>query len=158
MDYTPPSSSVRRRMHRTRGHDNPFERAVRSRVYAKGIRYRIHYPVPGMKRFTCDLAIPGLKIAVFLDGCFWHGCTMHPPSVKKNSVFWLEKIARNQARDIGVSGHLEKIGWTTLRFWEHEPVEVIADRIASTVQNLRAVATSSRGRASALQHMKGASR
>jgi DNA mismatch endonuclease (patch repair protein) len=96
-----------------------------------------------MKRFTCDLAMPGLKIAVFLDGCFWHGCTMHPPSVKKNSVFWLEKIARNQARDVRVREHLEKIGWTTLRFWEHEPVEVIVDRIASTVQSLRAVATSS---------------
>jgi DNA mismatch endonuclease (patch repair protein) len=139
-------------MQRTRARDNPFEVSIRSQLYRKGFRYRIHYPVPGMKRITCDIALPALKIAIFLDGCFWHGCGIHQPSVKKNNAFWLEKIARNQARDIRVREHLEAIGWTTLRFWEHEPVEAIVDKIASTARNLRAIATLSRRRTGTLQN------
>lgn len=124
-------------MQRTRGRDNPFEKSVRSQLYASGLRYRIHYPVPGMKRNTCDLALPGLKIAVFLDGCFWHGCKLHPPSVKKNTEFWLEKIERNRARDARASAHLAELGWTVLRFWEHETAENIAGAISSAVQTAR---------------------
>lgn len=124
-------------MQRTRRRDNSFEVSVRSQLYYRGFRYRIHYPIPGMKRITCDIALPALKIAIFLDGCFWHGCDTHPPSVNKNVAFWLDKIARNKTRDIRVCEHLENIGWTVLRFWEHEPVEAIVDVIASTVTNLR---------------------
>lgn len=153
-----PTTAVRRRMRRTRGRDNAFERTVRSLLYAKGLRYRIHYPVPGMKRITCDLAFPGLRIAVFLDGCFWHGCEVHPPSVKKNTEFWLAKIARNQARDIRARNHLESIGWTALRFWEHEAVETIVDKIVSSADAPRALKGSPRGRACALQDMKRSSR
>lgn len=150
----PPSTAVRRRMQRTRGRDNAFEKSVRSLLYARGLRYRIHYPVPGMKRITSDLAMPSLRIAVFLDGCFWHGCEAHPPSVKKNTEFWLEKIARNQARDIRVRKHLESVGWTALRFWEHEAAETIVDRIVSAADSSHASKGSLRGRASALQDMK----
>jgi DNA mismatch endonuclease (patch repair protein) len=107
-----------------------------------------------MKRITCDVAMPGLRIAIFLDGCFWHGCEAHPPSVKKNTEFWLEKIARNQARDIRVRIHLESIGWTALRFWEHEAAESIADRIVSVADSLRAPSGSLQGRASASQDTK----
>mgnify|MGYP001189061536 CR=1 FL=1 len=141
-------------MQRTHGRDNAFEKSVRSQLYARGVRYRIHYPVPGMKRITCDLAMPSLRIAVFLDGCFWHGCEAHPPSVKKNAEFWLEKIARNQARDIRVREHLESIGWTALRFWEHEAAETIVDRIVSAVNAPRASKGSPRGRTGALQYKK----
>lgn len=153
MEYLP-TIAVHRRMQRTRGRDNPFEKSVRSLLYARGLRYRIHYPVPGMKRITCDLAIPGLRIAVFLDGCFWHGCEAHPPSVKKNAVFWLEKITRNQARDVCVREHLESIGWNALRFWEHEAAETIVDKIVSASDISRASKGSPRRRARALQYMK----
>ncbi|HWW49537.1 MAG TPA: very short patch repair endonuclease [Xanthobacteraceae bacterium] len=152
-----PTTAVRRRMQRTHGRDNAFEKSVKSLLYAKGLRYRIHYPVPGMKRITCDLAMPGLRIAVFLDGCFWHGCKAHPPSVKKNTEFWLEKFARNQARDIRVRNHLESIGWTALRFWEHEVAETIVDKIVSAAEVTRAARISPRGRAGALQYMKRSS-
>lgn len=124
-------------MQRTRGRDNPFELAIRSRLYANGLRYRIHFPIPGLKRTSCDLAFPRLKIAVFLDGCFWHGCEKHPPSVKKNTDFWLSKIARNRARDARATAHLTELGWTVLRFWEHEAVETIVEKIASTIQASR---------------------
>ncbi len=127
------SPAVRRRMQRTLARDNPFEKSVRSLVYASGLRYRIHYPLPGLKRCTCDLALPGLKIAIFLDGCFWHGCPVHPPMVKKNAEFWFQKIDRNRKRDVQVTEFLVSNGWTVLRFWEHEQVENIAQSILSVV-------------------------
>lgn len=139
------TSSVRRRMQRTRGRDNPLELSVRSQLYARGLRYRIHYPLPGMKRVTCDVALPGLRIAIFLDGCFWHGCESHPPSVKKNTDFWLEKIERNRARDARATAHLTELGWTVLRFWEHEAVETIVERIASIVDAKRVAGLPNRG-------------
>lgn len=126
------TEAVRRRMQRTARKDNAFERTIRSRLYARGYRYRIHYPIPGMKRTTCDFAFPGLKIAVFLDGCFWHGCEVHPPSVKKNTDFWLEKIQRNRTRDVRATTRLTDLGWTVLRFWEHEAVATIVEKIVST--------------------------
>ncbi|MBY3544444.1 very short patch repair endonuclease [Rhizobium laguerreae] len=131
------TAAVRHRMQRTARRDNPFERTVRSLLHARGLRYRIHFPIPELKRTTCDIAFPGLKIAVFLDGCFWHGCELHPPSVKKNSEFWLEKIERNRARDARATAHLSEIGWTVLRFWEHETAETIAEAIAATVIEAR---------------------
>lgn len=149
-----PTPAVRRRMQRTRSRDNPFERAVRSQLYSRGLRYRIHYPVPGMKRITCDLALPGPRIAIFLDGCFWHGCEVHPPSVKKNAKFWLEKIERNRARDGRVRAHLDELGWTTLRFWEHEAVEAIVNNIVTTAEAISLANQSPRRGARSLQDME----
>ncbi|MFC3319790.1 very short patch repair endonuclease [Rhizobium rosettiformans] len=139
------TEAVRRRMQRTARKDNPFERTVRSQLYARKLRYRIHYPIPGMKRTTCDFAFPGMKIAVFLDGCFWHGCEVHPPSVKKNTDFWLSKIARNRTRDACATAHLTELGWTVLRFWEHETVATIADKISATVEAKKMSASPHRG-------------
>lgn len=131
------TEAVRRRMQRTARKDNAFEREVRSQLHARGLRYRIHHPIPDMKRTTCDFAFPGLKIAVFLDGCFWHGCETHPPSVKKNTAFWLGKIERNRARDARATAHLVKLGWIVLRFWEHETTDAIVTQIASVVETRR---------------------
>ncbi|WP_322884484.1 very short patch repair endonuclease (plasmid) [Sinorhizobium medicae] len=125
-------------MQRTARRDNTFELMVRSQLHAQGLRYRIHHLIPGMKRTTCDFAFPRLKIAVFLDGCFWHGCEIHPPSVKKNTDFWLEKIAGNRARDARATAHLTDLGWMVLRFWEHEEVGTIVEKIAATVDAKRA--------------------
>lgn len=131
LDATP---AVRRRMQRTVQKDNKFERTVRSVLHARGFRYRIHFSLPGLKRTTCDIAFPRQKVAVFLDGCFWHGCEVHPPSVKKNTNFWLEKIDRNRARDARATAHLKALGWTVLRFWEHETAVDIAETIITAVQ------------------------
>ncbi|TPI70020.1 very short patch repair endonuclease [Mesorhizobium sp. B3-1-3] len=130
LDATP---AVRRRMQRTGGRDNPFERSVRSLLHASGVRYRIHYPLPVLKRCNCDLALPRLKVAIFLDGCFWHGCPIHPAVVKKNTEFWVQKIARNRERDAQVTDCLTAGGWTVLRYWEHEKPEAIAQSIISVV-------------------------
>jgi DNA mismatch endonuclease (patch repair protein) len=130
-------------MQRTARKDNTFEQTIRSELHARGLRYRIHYPIPGMKRTSCDFAFSRLKIAVFLDGCFWHGCEVHPPSVKKNTDFWLSKIERNRARDARATAHLVELGWTVLRFWEHEEVATIVEKIAATVETQRASFSSS---------------
>ncbi|NKQ73432.1 very short patch repair endonuclease [Rhizobium sp. UPM1132] len=150
------TAAVRRRMQRTARKDNGFERAVRSLLHVRALRFRIHYLLPGLKRTTCDVAFPGLKIAVFLDGCFWHGCEQHPPSVKKNTEFWLQKIEHNRARDARATAHLTELGWTVLRFWEHETVEAIVEVIASTVTELKA-ASSFHSRPSTLQNVEWAS-
>jgi DNA mismatch endonuclease (patch repair protein) len=67
-----------------------------------------------------DFVFPKLRLAVFVDGCFWHGCPIHATQPKQNAEFWLTKIARNQVRDRLVSRTLRKTGWRVLRIWEHE--------------------------------------
>ncbi len=151
------TEAVRRRMQRTARKDNAFERGVRSQLHAHGLRYRIHHPIPGMKRTTSDFAFPSLKIAVFLDGCFWHGCEVHPPSVKKNTDFWLAKIERNRTRDARATAHLAELGWTVLRFWEHETTDAIVTRIASVVETRRNARLSDRT-TSTLENEQGPSR
>lgn len=128
------SPSVRQRMQRTQGRDNPFEKSVRSDLFKRGVRYRINYPIPSIRRVTYDIALPGWKTAIFLDGCFWHGCPNHPHSVKRNSDFWMEKIEQNRSRDARVDAHLADIGWIFLRFWEHERVAAIVETIIATLE------------------------
>ena len=124
-----PTEAVSRRMRNVKRRDNLFEKLIRSKLYARGVRYRLHFPLPDLKRLSCDFAMPGLKIAVFLDGCFWHGCETHPRVVKKNAEFWTAKIKRNRARDQKAVDHLKSIGWTVLRFWEHESPEDVVEAI-----------------------------
>jgi len=128
-----PSAQISYRMRRTRGRDNDFEKAVRSSLFARGVRFRIHFPVPGMPRRTCDLALPSKQIAVFLDGCFWHGCPDHLSTSKTNQPFWEKKIRRNRERDRETSSHLSGIGWTVLRFWEHQDTDEIVESICDAV-------------------------
>ncbi|MCX6896366.1 MAG: very short patch repair endonuclease [Verrucomicrobia bacterium] len=67
-----------------------------------------------------DFVFSKLKLAVFVDGCFWHGCPRHGTQPKGNAAFWRRKISRNQSRDKEVSRTLRKLGWRVLRIWEHE--------------------------------------
>ncbi|MEV6317996.1 very short patch repair endonuclease [Streptomyces sp. NPDC051776] len=113
------------------------ELAVRRLLYAAGHRYRLHRPVPGFRRRTIDIAFPGPKIAVFLDGCFWHGCPEHATHPKANAEWWRQKLDRNMARDLETTHSLTAVGWTVLRFWEHEDPVVIAHRIAAVVATAR---------------------
>jgi DNA mismatch endonuclease (patch repair protein) len=86
-----------------------------------------------MPRRTIDIVFPKAKIAVFLDGCFWHGCPEHATQPKANAAWWREKLDRNMDRDRETTEHLIGLGWTVLRFWEHEPPTAIAHQIAITV-------------------------
>lgn len=124
---------VRRRMANTRGRDTKCEMAVRRELHRRGYRYRVNYaPVAGLRR-TADIVFTKKKIAMFIDGCFWHGCPEHyRPATGPRAGFWGAKITQNETRDRGTDRVLLEAGWQVLRAWEHETVE-------STVARLRAL-------------------
>jgi DNA mismatch endonuclease (patch repair protein) len=109
------------------------ELAVRRLLHAAGLRYRVEYPVPGMARRRIDVAFPGAKLAILIDGCFWHGCPEHATHPKANAEWWRQKLERNMARDIETTEHLRAAGWEVLRFWEHEAPQDVADEVRRVV-------------------------
>lgn len=123
------SPAVSDRMRKQRSRDTAIELEVRRSLFARGARYRVHYPVPGHRRRSIDIAFPGKKIAVFIDGCFWHGCHIHRSIPSSNGEFWQEKISGNRERDRATDAHLDGQGWRVLRFWEHEESSYIASAV-----------------------------
>ncbi|WP_052032520.1 very short patch repair endonuclease [Streptomyces viridochromogenes] len=121
-------------MSRQSSRDTAPEVAVRRLLHAAGLRYRVNVPVPGMSRRTIDIAFTKAKIAIFLDGCFWHGCPEHATQPKANAAWWRAKLDKNMARDRETTQHLEAQGWTVLRFWEHEAAKIVADAVISARQ------------------------
>ncbi|NEC85739.1 very short patch repair endonuclease [Streptomyces sp. SID12501] len=120
-------------MSRQGSRDTAPEVAVRRLLHAAGMRYRVNVPVPGMPRRTIDVVFARAKIAVFMDGCFWHGCPQHATQPKANSEWWRAKLDKNVARDRETTGLLQAAGWTVLRFWEHESADEVARQIAMAV-------------------------
>ncbi|MFE0689634.1 very short patch repair endonuclease [Streptomyces xiamenensis] len=114
------------------------EVAIRRLLHARGHRYRLHRRVPGMARRTIDIAFPGPKVAVFVDGCFWHGCPQHATRPKANEAWWQKKLDRNIERDRETDAQLLAEGWTVLRFWEHESPQSVSDRVAAVVARTKA--------------------
>lgn len=110
-------------MSRIRGRDTGPERRLRRAVWRSGIRYRLRSTLPGRP----DLVFRGARVAVFVDGCFWHGCPLHSTIPKTNRSFWLKKIQGNIERDRRVTSQLRAAGWTVLRFWEHEVNESLEE-------------------------------
>lgn len=133
MAVVPSSKAVSTRMSRQASRDTAQELAVRRLLFARGMRYRVNAPVPGLSRRTVDILFRGPKVAIFLDGCFWHGCPDHATSPKANAQWWRDKLDRNMARDRETTSHLTNEGWNVLRFWEHEAAADVADRIAAQV-------------------------
>lgn len=109
--------------------------AVRQELHRRGLRFRVNVPVPGLPRRTMDIGWKGRRIAVYLDGCYWHACPEHSSLPKVNSAYWTLKIQKNRQRDTETDEYLRKRGWTVLRFWEHTPVEEIADEIEQCVRS-----------------------
>jgi DNA mismatch endonuclease (patch repair protein) len=94
-------------------------------------------PVPGARRRTIDIVFGKIKLAVFMDGCFWHGCPQHATQPKANAEWWRTKLDKNMARDRETTDQLRAAGWTVLRFWEHESPEEVARQITDTVTERR---------------------
>jgi DNA mismatch endonuclease (patch repair protein) len=131
------SDAVRRVMQANRGRDTKPEWAVRRAVHALGLRYRVSYrPEPGLRR-TADLVFTRAKVAVFVDGCFWHGCPEHHTVAVTNAGYWAAKVIRNRDRDAETTRLLEEAGWISLRFWEHEDPAMAAEAIRQTVVTAR---------------------
>ncbi|MGW9366301.1 very short patch repair endonuclease [Streptomyces albidoflavus] len=113
------------------------EMAIRRLVHAQGLRYRVSSrPLPALRR-TADLVFRPVKVAVFIDGCYWHGCPEHYVPPRTNSGYWSDKVLRNITRDRDTDSALREAGWTVPRFWDHEPPDACALQIAATVQRLR---------------------
>jgi len=130
---TPASPGTRRRMLATAGKDNAMERSVRSALHLRGLRFRVHVPVPQTRR-TIDIAFTRARVAVFIDGCFWHGCPLHGTAPKKNDVWWREKLAANRQRDQDTVERLTRLGWAVMRIWEHEKIDTAASQIEERVR------------------------
>src|SRR3972149_4173452 len=97
-------------------HSTGPEMVVRRLLFAKGLRYRVQYPVPGVSRRTIDIAFPGKKIAVFIDGCFWHGCTAHRNIPAHNGGCEKNKIEQNFLSFKDSDGKLRSPSWLVLRY------------------------------------------
>jgi DNA mismatch endonuclease (patch repair protein) len=119
-------------MARIRGRDTKPERHLRSLLWANGFRYRLHYlGLPGRP----DLAFPTLKAAVFVDGCFWHGCPKHYVRPRSRHPFWARKLRENVTRDATQCQQLESMGWRVVRLWEHD-VLATPDKALAAVEAL----------------------
>lgn len=101
------------------------------------MRYRVNARPLSTLRRTADLVFPAAQVAVFVDGCFWHGCPDHTRWPKTNAKWWRDKISRTQARDYETDAVLTRNGWLVVRVWEHEPPSEAADRIQEALRKRR---------------------
>lgn len=132
------SEHARRTMRANRGRDTKPELAVRRLVHEMGLRYRVDYPpLPSNRRMRADLVFTRARVAVFIDGCFWHGCPEHHTVARTNAEFWATKVSGNRARDERTNAALNEAGWTVLRFWEHEAPSIAARAIRAAVESTR---------------------
>lgn len=114
--------------------DTRPERALRSALHARGFRFRKDYGVvAGSRRVRVDVAFTRARVAVFMDGCFWHRCPEHGSSPKHNGEFWAAKLDRNVERDRLVDRGLSESGWTVVRCWEHESIESAVIKVMRTL-------------------------
>jgi DNA mismatch endonuclease (patch repair protein) len=128
------SAALHQRMSMQRRRDTAPEVALRRAAHALGLRYYVHRrPVPGLRR-EADLVFPRARVAVFVDGCFWHGCPDHGVAPRVNSEYWSSKLARNVVRDQETTAALSVAGWNVVRVWEHEAPASAAARVQAAVR------------------------
>ncbi|MEV0805319.1 very short patch repair endonuclease [Micromonospora sp. NPDC050200] len=133
------SPAVRAVMRANKARDTGPERRLRSLLHKAGLRYRVNArPLPALRR-TADVVFPAVRVAVFVDGCYWHGCPEHYRPARANDQFWRDKIDGNRARDRETDQLLADAGWTVIRIWEHEDPTGAANRVEEVVR--RAVLT-----------------
>ncbi|WP_318295314.1 very short patch repair endonuclease [Streptomyces griseoaurantiacus] len=129
-----------------KGRDTKPEKLLRSALHRQGLRYRVGArPLPGLRR-TADVVFRKDRVAVFVDGCYWHGCPEHHRPAKKGAAFWQEKIAGNRARDADTNEKLRDAGWLVIRVWEHEDPEAAAQEVVKAVRRRRAMNAGAQGR------------
>lgn len=133
----PSSADASRRMARVRQKGTQAEIDLRKALHARGLRYRLQVPLLARPRRVADIVFSRARLAVFVDGCFWHGCPDHASWPKSNAGFWRQKIETNRARDLDTNERLSALGWQVLRVWSHEDAADTADRIARLVRQRR---------------------
>lgn len=123
-----PATSAR--MSRQARRDTAPELELRRELHRLGLRYRVDHPLPGMPRRRADVLFPRAKVAVFVDGCFWHACPVHGTAPTNNGQWWADKLARNVVRDRDTDAQLDAAGWTVVRIWEHQNMSHAATDIS----------------------------
>ncbi len=113
-------------MSRIRSEHTRPERRLRSALWASGLRYRVHGKTPVGRP---DVVFPGQRVAVFIDGCFWHGCPKHYVRPGSRADFWATKLLTNVERDRQQTLELEAAGWRVMRVWEHEVYEFLDELV-----------------------------
>ena len=135
MAMRPSSPEASARFRKVGRRDTPPELRLRSELHRRGLRYRVDVrPIAGLRR-RADVVFPRAKVAVFVDGCFWHGCPTHMTWPAANREWWQTKIERNQARDRDTDAQLAAAGWTVIRVWEHDDAQLAAQRVAAQVRS-----------------------
>lgn len=134
-----PSPELSRKMSTLARRDTAPELALRSALHSMRLRYRVQLHVPGNRRRRIDIAFTRAKVAVFVDGCFWHGCPEHGTRPRANREWWDWKIQRNRDRDADTNRLLAEHGWAVLRVWEHERPSDAAKRVEALVAVRRAL-------------------
>lgn len=134
----PSSAAVRRIMQGNRGTNTTPERHLRSVLHGRGLRFRknLRLDIDGVA-IRPDIVFAGSRVAVFVDGCFWHRCPEHGNDPKTNSWYWGPKLDRNVARDRRADATLADAGWRVLRAWGHEDIQTVAERIVVLVGETR---------------------
>lgn len=132
---TASSPVIKTRMERQRRRDTKPELELRRELWRRGLRYRVdRAPIKGLSRRRADLVFRRARVAVFVDGCFWHGCSEHGTLPKANAAWWRAKIEANRARDADTDRVLAESGWRSLRVWEHEDPQRAASRVERAVR------------------------
>ena len=127
------SPHVLARMQGQRRRDTAPEVALRRRLHALGLRFRVDLaPLPGVRR-RADVVFGPARVAVFVDGCFWHSCPDHATKPKSNAAWWRDKLTSNVRRDRDTDERLADNGWLPFRVWEHDDPERAARRILALV-------------------------
>lgn len=126
----PTSEAVSAVMRANIARDTGPELRLRYLLHSVGFRYRINYPIQcAERRVRPDIVFPRFKLAVFVDGCFWHMCPRHGTRPRSNRRYWSAKLRRNVERDAEVNAALREAGWKVLRVWEHTQPDSAAGRI-----------------------------
>nr|WP_196804490.1 DNA mismatch endonuclease Vsr [Cellulomonas sp. URHD0024] len=131
-----PTERVSRRFSVQRRTGTEPELLLRRELHRRGRRFRVHYLIPGVPRRRADLVFTRWRVAVFVDGCFWHACAEHGVKPNTNSDWWQWKLDNTRARDRDTDQRLSALGWTAVRVWEHEAPASAADRIENLLNQL----------------------
>jgi DNA mismatch endonuclease, patch repair protein len=133
----PPSAAKSAEMSRLGRRDTTPELAIRSELHRRGLRFRVdRAPVPGL-RSRADIVFGPARVAVYVDGCFWHSCPEHATRPKANAEWWEQKLNRNRERDRKTNQVLAEHGWTVVRIWEHEDPAAAADKVEKALKPRR---------------------
>lgn len=133
----PSTSEASHRMQRVRQQTSSAETALRRELHACGLRYRVQVPVLTKPRRVADVAFSGLRVAAFVDGCFWDGCPEHATWPKANADFWRSKVLANKERDLDSDRRLREDGWVVVRAWAHEAPSAVASPVVGVVRSRR---------------------